>query len=514
MFETVFQMTRRVLLGSTAALLFVGAAGEVAAEEPTYGGVLKMKWSTLDTSDFHRHTGTISVPHPFAETLTSLSKDGQPQPFLAESWDISEDGLTYTFKIREGVKFHNGREMTSADVMANFERVKEKVEKGWLTSAMKQVEAFETPDERTFVVKLTDPFAPFLNLIAELWILAPESEGWDDLIAKPIGTGPFVFDEWTPQLKLVGPKFDDYWMEGKPYLDAIEFDLREVADASLALRAGDYHVAFVPITKAKSIEDDEGTDLQFRGDTGWLFWSFNSRDPKPPFDNVRVREAISYAMHKEALLTIAAGEYGIPTNQMVVDGNFYFDAQLEKNDKHAQPDLEQAKAILAEEGVDPSEHTVRVISHQNSRYAPPTLQMIRQLGFEVENQSYDDLGYQKALSAYEWDLFPGGSGPRNDIFLRFVRMMSDGPNPHLWGGVQNPDYDALVTKAISTVDPQERWQAYRDAWQIVMDNYYTVVIGHNPSTAGVRKEVKGFDIAFNNAPHRVDGGVAFTWLDQ
>ena len=278
--------------------------------------------------------------------------------------------MTYTFKIREGVKFHNGREMTSADVMANFERVKEKVEKGWLTSAMKQVEAFETPDERTFVVKLTDPFAPFLNLIAELWILAPESEGWDDLIAKPIGTGPFVFDEWTPQLKLVGPKFDDYWMEGKPYLDAIEFDLREVADASLALRAGDYHVAFVPITKAKSIEDDEGTDLQFRGDTGWLFWSFNSRDPKPPFDNVRVREAISYAMHKEALLTIAAGEYGIPSNQMVVDGNFYFDAELEKNDKHAQPDLEQARAILAEEGVDPSEHTVRVISHQNSPLRP------------------------------------------------------------------------------------------------------------------------------------------------
>ena len=496
------------------ALAFGLTSSALAADTARYGGTLKLGWGTLDTSDFHRHTGTISIPHPFAETLTSLSKDGQPKPFLAESWQVSDDGLTYTFKIRRGVKFHNGREMTAADVMANFERIRDKVSRGWLTTAMKQVEGFSTPDAHTFVVKLTAPFAPFLNLIAEAWILAPESEGWDKTITKPIGTGPFVFGEWVPQLTLKGPKFDGYWMEGKPYVDVIEFDLREVADRSLGLRAGDYHAAAIPLKKVKAVKKDAGADVAFRGDTGWSFWSFNTRKPKPPFDNVRVRQAIAHAMDKRALLKIAADDYGIKTNQMVVKGNFYYDAELGADDRHAAVDFERAKAILAEEGVKAADHTVRVISHQNSKYAPPTLQMIRMLGFKVEHKSYDDLGYQKALSEYEWDLFPGRSGPRNDIFLRFVRMMSDGPNPHLWGGVQDPEYDALVRKAISTTDAEARRRAYRAAWQRVMDNYYTVVIGHAPAAYGIRTELKDFTIGFNTSAHRVDGGVAFAWIER
>ena len=229
---------------------------------------------------------------------------------------------------------------------------------------------------------------------------------------------------------------------------------------------------------------------------------------------MRVREAVSYAMDKDALLKIAAGDYGIKTNQMVVEGNFFFDPALGAEDKHVSVDFEKAKAILAEEGVNPADHTVRVISHQNSRYAPPTLQMIRMLGFQVEHKSYDDLGYQKALPEYEWDLFPGGSGPRNDVFLRFVRMMSDGPNPHLWGGVTDAEYDALVQAAISTTDAQERWDNYRAAWQRVMDNYYTVVIGHAPAAYGIRNELKDFTIGFNTSAHRVDGGVAFAWIEK
>lgn len=504
---------KRLFFLSVAVVLTM-ATTAFAEGHTQYGGTLKLGWGTLDTSDFHRHTGTISIPHPFAETLTTLSKDGQPKGLLAESWEVSEDGLTYTFKIREGVKFHNGRDMTAADVMANFERIRNEVSRGWLTTAMNQVEGFSTPDDYTFVVKLTSPFAPFLNLIAEAWIIAPESEGWDKNITKPIGTGPFVFEEWIPQLSLKGPKFDDYWMEGKPFVDAIEFDLREVADRSLGVRAGDYHAASIPLNKVAAVEADDEADVEFRGDTGWYFWSFNTKNPKPPFDNVRVRKAVSYAMDKDALLKIAAGDYGIKTNQMVVEGNFFFDPALGAEDKHVSVDFEKAKAILAEEGVNPADHTVRVISHQNSRYAPPTLQMIRMLGFQVEHKSYDDLGYQKALSEYEWDLFPGGSGPRNDVFLRFVRMMSDGPNPHLWGGVTDAEYDALVQAAISTTDAQERWDNYRAAWQRVMDNYYTVVIGHAPAAYGIRNELKDFTIGFNTSAHRVDGGVAFAWIEK
>jgi ABC-type transport system substrate-binding protein len=103
---------------------------------------------------------------------------------------------------------------------------------------------------------------------------------------------------------------------------------------------------------------------------------------------------------------------------MVIPGNFYYDEAIGNQDKHRQQNLELAKKMLAEEGVDPANVEMRVISHQHSRYAPATLQMLKNLGFKVVHKSYDDLGYQKALSEYEWDLFPGGSGPRNDVFLR------------------------------------------------------------------------------------------------
>lgn len=499
------------LLSLVAAMLLGQASLPVLAQE--YGGTLHLKWGTLDTTDFHRHTGTISLTHPFAETLTSIAFDGSPKGLLAESWTVSDDALTYTFNLRDGVKFHNGRAMTSDDVLKNFERIRDKVEGGWLTTAMKQVESLETPDADTFVVKLKAPFGPLLNLIAEAWILAPESPGWDSNITQPIGTGPFTFDSWTPQLTLNGSKFDAYWMEGKPYLDAIEFDVREVADATIALRAGDYQLASIPLSKVETIKN-EGFEIAFQGGTGWDFISFNNRNPRPPFDNVKVREAVMWAVDRAEFNTIMNGSYGTPGNQPVGAGNFFFDEELAANDPHNVADLAKAKQMLADEGVNPADYTLYMVSTVGSRSGPLMSQVLRNLGFGVDVREYDDLGYQRALSEYDWDIFPGGSGARNDIFLRYVRLMSDGPNPGLWGGIQDPELDALINKAISTADLDESRSFYLQAWKRVMDNYYTFGISQKPSAYAISPKVHDMTIGFNTSAHRVDGGLAFAWMDQ
>lgn len=502
---------KKRLLACTAALLAGMASSTLLAQE--YGGTLHLKWGTLDTSDFHRHTGTISLPHPFAETLTSISPDGSPKGLLAESWTVSDDALTYTFNLRKGVKFHNGRELTAQDVLSNFERIRNTVEAGWLTTAMEQVEAFSTPDEHTFVVQLKAPFGPFINLIAEAWILAPESPGWDSNITQPIGTGPFTFDSWTPQLTLTGSRFEDYWMDGKPYLDGIVFDVREVADPTLALRAGDYHVASIPLNKVEAVQAD-GFEIAYQGGTSWDFISFNNRNPRPPFDNVRVREAVIWAVDRDQFGTIMNGEFAEPGNQPVGQGNFFFDEELAASDPHNVADLERAKQILAEEGVNPGDHTIYMVSTVGSRSGPLMSQVLRSLGFGVDMREYDDLGYQRALSEYDWDIFPGGSGARNDIFLRYVRLMSDGPNPGLWGGIQDAQLDALINQAISTPDLDESRDFYLQAWQRVMDNYYTVGLGQKPSAYAISPRVKDMTIGFNSAAHRADGGLAFAWIDQ
>ncbi|WP_366654159.1 ABC transporter substrate-binding protein [Fodinicurvata sp. EGI_FJ10296] len=507
-------MNRQIKAALAATTILVASSATALADDPQYGGTMHLKWGTLDTADFHRHTGTISLTHPFVETLTSISADGQPRGMLAENWTISDDGLIYTFDIREGVLFHNGREMTAADVLANFERIKREVSGGWLTSALDKVASMEAPDDTTFVVTLSEPFAPFLNLIAEAWIIAPETPGWDETITQPIGTGPFTFDSWVPQLEIVGERFDDYWMDGQPYLDGVVFDVREIADASLALRAGDFHAATIPLSAVSAAEDDPEIGVQFRADTSWYFLSFNNRNPNPPFDNVRVREAVAHAMDRKTLMTIHSGRFAIDSNQMVTEDSFYYDETIAAEDRHGEADLDRARAILEEEGVDPSAVTVQMVSEPNSRLSGPVVQTLQQLGFQIDNRAYDDLGFQRRLSEYDWDIFPGGSGPRNDIFLRYVRFMSDGPNPGLWGGVQDAELDAMITDAISTADPQESRRHYLEAWQRIMDNYYTVVLGHAPAAYGIRSEVNDFTVAFNTSAHRVDGGLAFAWLSQ
>jgi peptide/nickel transport system substrate-binding protein len=504
-------ITRRALFAG-AALAAMSLGLPAAADEPPQpGGTLKIAVLGLDTADPHRHTGSIAVQQVFVETLTSIADDGTVKPFLAERYAVSADGKVYEFQIRRGVRFHNGRELTAADVKANFERVRDTVKRGWLTSAMKLVAALDAPDAHTFRVTLSEPYAPFLNLLSELWIVAPESPGWAGTITRPIATGPFVFGEWQPKVRFRAPAHKQYWMAGQPYLDAVEFDLRDAEDNSLALRAGDLHVARVPHDKAAQLQAEGKVGVQHLKDTTWYFWSFNNRKPRPPFDDPRVRQALTHMLDKLAYMRFIAGKAGIVTNQMAAPGNFFWDKAMHEADRHAGPDPEKAAALLREAGVDPAAHTVRIVSWQDS-YTQIVVQAMRRLGFQVDHQALDDIGAQRRLGQYDWDIAPMSSGPRADIYLRFVRLLSDGPNPVLWGGVQDPEFDRLVAQAVASPRPDDVRRHYLAAWQRAIDRYYTVVVGHSANAIGVRPEVRGYRTGFTWGQHAVDGGVAFTWL--
>jgi ABC-type transport system substrate-binding protein len=482
-----------------------------AAEKPKYGGVLKIATLGLDTSDPHRHTGSIAVQQVFVETLTSIGDDGSVKPFLAEKYGISKNGLVYTFYLRKNVKFHNGREMTAADVAANFERVK-KLGSGWLASALKYVTGITEKDKFTVEVTLSEPYAPFLSLISELWIVAPESPGWNDKISLPIGTGPFMFGKWNPNVSLSCPKHKEYWQKGLPYVDEVDFDLGDNTNADLKLRSGDLDIAAISSDPDKARKlITEGFKIESMKDSEWIFWAFNNRKPRAPFDNPEVRKAISYAIDKQTLMEVAAGGKGIVTNQMVAPGNFYFDNEMAKKDLHKKANITKAKQLLKSLGVDPSKVTLKFVSWQQP-YAAICVEMIKKLGFNVNYLALDDLGAQNELGKYDWDMCCMSSGPRADIFLRYVRLMSNGPNPVLWGGIQDPDLDKMINKAVSTVDDNDRRAAYLQAFQRTIDKYYFVVAGHRFNGMAYNKKVQGFHPGYTWSQNRVDGGVAYTWL--
>ena len=494
-----------------AAAPVMGHANETAQQQEIQrGGTLHIALLGLDTADPHRHSGSIAVQQVYVETLTSIADDGQVKPFLAESYDVSDDGTRYQFRLRKGVKFHNGRELTSDDIKANFQRVKEKVSGGWLSGAMKLVKSVEATDSHTLEVVLEKPYAPFLNLISELWIVAPESAGWDDTITKPIGTGPFKFGQWMPNVRFTAPRFDQYWQEGLPYLNEVIFDLKGNRDNSLGLRAGDVHIGYVGNDKLDSLRKS-GFDVQHLKDTAWYFLSFNNRNPSKLMSEPKVREAIASVIDKKAYMTFVAGDAGVVSNQPMRPGTYYWDAGIEQNDRYVKPNLERARDLLKEAGVDPKEHTLKLVSWQND-YSQVAVQMVRQLGFKVEHQALDDIGAQKLLGEYQWDLAPFHSGPRADVYLRYARFLSDGPSPMLWGGIQDKELDKLIGAAVSSPNAEKARDGYLDAWRHLMDKSYTVGIGHAADAIGVGPQVRGYQTGYTWSQNRVDGGVARAWL--
>jgi peptide/nickel transport system substrate-binding protein len=502
---------RRFLAGAAALGVAPMLPARAVAEAPQRGGVLKYATLGLDTADPHRHTGSIAVQQLYVEALTSIAADGQVEPFLAETVSVSEDGRSYSFGLRQGVVFHNGDALAAADVAANIERVRTKVKGGWLASAMKLVDDVRVADARTVTITLKEPYAPLLNLMSELWILSPKSPGWDDVISQPIGTGPFAFGEWLPKVKLVAPAHKSYWRAGLPYLAAVEADLRDDVDKSLALRKGDLHVASLARDMAAQLRGDPGFAVRPLRDTSWYFVSFNNRKPRPPFDDPRVRRAVSHGLDKPAFMRFAAGDGGVVTNQLVAPGNVYFDAAMHAVDVHAKPDLDQAKTLLAQAGVTPGSVKIELVSWQET-YPQVVVQMIRKLGFQVNHVALDDLGAQKRLGQYDWDVAVMSSGPRADVFLRYVRLMSDGPNPVLWGGIQDGELDRLVKAAVAEPGLAARKAFYSAAWRRVLDNYYTVVLGHAADLIAFRQQVKGYEPGFTWSPNWASGGVAQAWL--
>ena len=406
--------------------------------------------------------------------------------------------------------FHNGRALTAKDIQANLERVCDTVKAGWLSGAMSNVESISTPDPLTVKIVLSKAYAPFMNLMSELWIVAPESEGWEATVRKPIGTGPFRFGQWQPNVRFVAPAFKQYWQTGLPYLDNVEFDLRGDQDNSLSLRAGDLDVASVRTDKIAALRAEK-IDIQFLGDTSWYFLSFNNRKPSPLMQDLRVREAIAHAIDKRACMNFIGGKAAFTSNQPVRPQTFYWDQAIDKQDVFAKPDLAKARSLLQAAGVDPTQHTLKVISWQMD-YAQAEVQMVRQLGFKIDHQALDDIGAQRALGAYDWDLAPFSSGPRSDMYLRYARFLTDGPSPMLWGGIQDKELDALVAAAVASSKPAQARENYLAAWQHVMNKLYTVGIGHASDAIGIGRRVHGYRAGFTWSQNRVDGGLARTWL--
>ena len=358
-------MSRREFLHRCAALgvslvaaqSLVGAysgAPAAAAGAPKPGGVLKAAFSA-DPAGFDPVRGPSGMSHVVIEqvysTLMALDPDAKPHPELAQSYKIADDGLSYTFNLRKGVKFHNGDELTAEDVKFSFDRLrapKSGYSYGAQVETIKSVDAVDRYTVRFQLTKVTGPFLIYMAFPGSSIVPKKLVESGHDLNAKPVGTGPFKFVSYEPRSAIKFQRNPDYFEKGKPYFDAMEYRIiSDITALTDALLSG--VVNFSNEIPPKDFAKVKGTPglaaVTLEGSRyNWLLLN----NTKKPFDNPKVRQAVSFAIDRQALVDGAFFGLATPIVGGVIPQWNWGYADL----KFVAPkgDPAKAKALLAEAG--------------------------------------------------------------------------------------------------------------------------------------------------------------------
>lgn len=430
--------------------------------------------------------GTREVMFNVFEGLMKLKPDGNLIPAVAESYEVSDDGLTYTFKIREGVKFHNGDIVNAQDVAYSIEQCKTPDETGAMAEpALQMIEKIETPDDSTVVFTIDHADGEFLNYLT----VAVVPDDYTEQDTKPVGTGPFKFRSRTAQEAVVIERFDDYWGE-KAKLDKVTFKIIENGDSMvLSLQSGaiDY-CNHLPTIQAAQLKDEfnivEGSMP--------LIQALYLNNNVAPFDNELVRQALSYATDRRQIIDIAFDGYG-----SVVGSSIYptlgkwFDESLSELYPY---DVEKAKELLTEAGYpDGFDMTITVPSNypQHVDTAQVLADQYKAIGINVEIQPvewaawvsevYKGRNFQTTITGVDAH-YPTARA----MMERF--MSEHGKN---FINYNNEDFDRLMTEAIASGDDAQRTELYTEAQRNLAQHAANVYIQAPADLVAVRKGLEG-----------------------
>ena len=508
-------MIRRTLAVLAAALLATVALAQ------TSGGVLRVGMQT-DPVGLDPHitnaTSTRNMLENVYDTLVMFDSSLQIVPGLAESWTASDDGLTWTFTLREGVTFHDGTPLSSSDVEFSIERISDPAIASPRADDFAVVASIETPDDRTVVMNLTEPFSPLLSkLAASLNVIVSEAavEQYGDLQENVIGTGPFRFVEYLPQTRMVLERNEDFWGtdaagNALPYLDGIEFIFYPDPTArSTAIQTGNADfIEYVPAADVEILRADPNVEVV--GGLSANFRSIYLNVERAPFDDVNVRRAMSYAIDEQAVVDLALfGTGGVPaTGTTIPASNFYGVG----DSPYVGQDLEAAReALAASDYPDGFAFDLYVTSTYDFLRTPA----------EVIQANLAEIGITANIVAEDWSIYLpkalegdfeatllGESGQSDpDDFLFNVFYTDNGGN---LGNFSNAELDALLERGRQASDQDERRAIYAEAQEIILDQAPHVFLFHSSQYEALRQDVRGFE----HFPNTSYLGLRTTWLDR
>ncbi len=449
-----------------------------------------------DTLDPHKTSGTLTFQtlKSVYDTLAEPDENGVIVPALAESWDASADLLTWTFHLRKGVKFHNGDVFTSADVKATFDRVLAEETASPHKTEMSIISSIGTPDDMTVVFTLSGPHAPFLASLASGWgAILPKSliDSGHDFDSMPVGTGPFKLEEWVRDSKIVLTKNEDYWMKGLPKVNQIIFNIiPETSIQVQGLISGQIDIVFI-------IDSDDipllesSSDVKLEENLTALIMVMPMNTSRAPLDDIRVRQAINYAIDKQKILDIAYGG-GEPIGTFMDRGNAYY-----KDFTSLYPyNPDKAKQLLKEAGVG-DDVELKLYLPQNYalhvKAGEMYQEMLTQVGLNVQIQLIDwSTWISDVYRASNFDLTVIGHTGKLDPDGT-LRGYGEGKYVQ-W---MNADAAALIKEAAVTSKYEDRKALYDQALELMAKEVPFVYLGSSYRTTGLRTDVSGFRITPN-----------------
>lgn len=415
--------------------------------------------------------GTSEVLFNIFEGLLKPNEKGELYPAVAESYEISPDGLTYTFKLRSGVKFHNGQAVTSADVKFSYERLAGIGTGKPLSTAFGSVQSIEAPDPSTVVIKLKENNSSFLTALTAAII----PNGYEDSNKHPIGTGPFKFKEYLPGQRLVVEKFADYYVKGVPSLDQVEFRIVTDPEAALlALKSGEVDIyPRIGTEKLEELDDAAYTKLSAPQNLVQLM-TFNIA--RKPFDDIRVRQAINYAVDKDEIIQGVALGKGtkLGSNISPVLAKYY---QPGLEDTYPT-DIDKAKSLLAEAGYkDGFETTLSVPS--NYQFHVDTAQVIAQqlekIGIKVKIETVEwAVWLDRIYKGRDYDLTIIGLDGKLNPYDILNKYLSDARNNFF--NYKSEAFDETLKAAVKEIDDAKQVELYKKAQTILAQDAAAVYI--------------------------------------
>ncbi|WP_299869050.1 ABC transporter substrate-binding protein [uncultured Hoeflea sp.] len=432
------------------------------------------------------------------EGLTRFGPDGAILPGLAESWEISEDGLSYTFKLREGASFHDGSAFDAEDVKFSLDRARAEDSTNAQKALFADISSVEVVDPATVKVMLAKPNGSFLFNMAwgDAVIVATESA--DGNAANPVGTGPFKFSEWAKGDRVELERYADYWGEAVK-LDQVTFKfISDPTAAFAAMMAGDLDAfpAFPAPENLTQFEADPRFEVIIGSSEGETILAMNNK--KPPLDNIKVRQAITHAIDRQAIIDGAMFGYGTPIGTHFAPHN---PAYVDLTGQSAH-DPEKSRALLAEAGV--SDLTLAL------KLPPPSY---ARRGGEIIAAQLREVGITAEITNVEWaqwleDVFKAKNFDLTIVSHTEPMDIGIYGRDDYYFQYGDADFKAIMADLANATDPDARTELMQAAQKKIADDAVNAYLFQLARTGVANAKLKGL---WPNSPTQANDMTGVSW---